>query len=77
VVRTYTDIKEMVLATTKIDRMLGDLGETPYDSFKEEKDEDATGESLSLLNETLIHFCKECGNRNGVNVSSSRNTSRC
>jgi hypothetical protein len=25
--------------------VLGDLGETPYDPLKEEKDEDATGES--------------------------------
>jgi hypothetical protein len=29
VVRTYTDIKEMVIAATKIERVRGDLGETP------------------------------------------------
>jgi hypothetical protein len=61
VVRTYTNIEEMVNATTEIERVLGDLRETPYDPLKEEKDEDATRESstnkqLSVLNETLIHF---------------------
>ncbi len=44
-VRTYTNIEEMVITTTKIEKVLGDLGETPYDPLKEEKDEDAIGES--------------------------------
>jgi len=61
VVRTYTDIEEMVIAVIEIDNVLRDLGETPYDPLKEEKDEDATGKSftnkqLLMLNETLIHF---------------------
>jgi hypothetical protein len=61
VVRTYTDIEEMVITTTEIERVLGDLGETPYDPLMEEKDEDVTDESstdkqLSMLNEILIHF---------------------
>jgi hypothetical protein len=38
VVKTYTDIKEMVIVATKIKKVLRDLGETPYDPFKEEKD---------------------------------------
>ncbi len=45
VVRTYTNIEEMVIATIKIERVLRDLGKTPYDPFREEKDEDVTGES--------------------------------
>ncbi len=82
VVRTYIDIKEMVLATTMIERVLGALGETPYDPFREEKDEDTTRESstnkqLSVLYEILIHFFREYGSRNGVNASSYENTSRC
>ncbi len=46
-VRTYIDIEEMVIATTKIEieRVLGDLRETPYDSLREEKDEDTTKKS--------------------------------
>jgi hypothetical protein len=50
--------------------------------FKEEKDEDVTGESstdkqLSMLNETLIHFFREFGNKNGASASFSRSASRC
>jgi len=45
VVKTYIDIEELVIITTEIERVLGDLGETPYDPFREEKDEDVTGES--------------------------------
>jgi len=82
VVRTYIDIKEMVIIATKIKKVLGDLGETPYDPFREEKDEDAIGDSftnkqLLVLNETLIHFFRGFGNRNGASASSYGNTSRC
>ncbi len=44
-VKTYTNIEEMVSVATKIKRVLRDLGETPYDPLKEEKDEDVLGES--------------------------------
>jgi hypothetical protein len=30
VVRTYADIEELVVVVTKIERVLGELGETPY-----------------------------------------------
>ncbi len=68
VVKTYTNIKDMVITTIEIERVLGDLGETPYDRLKEEKDEDVTDESstdkqLSMLNETLIHFFRESGSK--------------
>ncbi len=43
VVRTYTNIEEMVIVAIEIERVLRDLGET-YDPLKEEKDEDATKE---------------------------------
>ncbi|CAM6035170.1 unnamed protein product [Sphagnum compactum] len=72
----------MVSVATEIEKELGELGETPYDPLREEKDEDVTGESstdkqLSVLNETLIHFFKESGSRNGASVSSFGSTSRC
>ncbi len=56
-VKTYIDIEEMVILAIEIERVLGDLGEIPYDPLKEKKDEDVTGESstnkqLSVLNET-------------------------
>jgi len=53
----------MVITATKIERVLGDLGETPCDPLGEEKDEDTAGKSsankqLLMLNETLIHFLR-------------------
>jgi hypothetical protein len=81
-VNTYTNIEEMVIAATEIERVLGDLRETLYDPLREEKDEDVTGESsidkhLSMLIETLIHFLREFGSRNGVSVNFCGSTSRC
>jgi len=72
----------MVLAIIEIEKVLGDLGETPYDPLREEKDEDAIRKSsinkqLTVLNETLIHFFREFGSRNGASASSFGNTSRC
>jgi len=36
VVRTYTDIEEMVGAATELERVLGELGKTPYEPLREE-----------------------------------------
>ncbi len=44
-VKTYTDNEEMVITATEIERVLRDLGETPYDPLREEKDEDIIRES--------------------------------
>jgi hypothetical protein len=81
VVKTYIDIDEMVSAAAEIERVLGDLGETIYDPLREEKYEDVIRESsidkqLLVLNQTLVHFFREFGNRNGANVSFSRSASR-
>jgi len=82
VVKTYTNIEEMVTTTTEIEKVPGDWGETPYDPLREEKNEDAIGESsidkqLSILNETLTHFFTKSGNRSEASASFSRSTSRC
>ncbi len=71
-----------MIPTTKIEKVLRDLGEAPYDPLKEEKDQDVIGESstykqLSVLNETLIHFFRESGSRNGTSGSSFGSASRC
>jgi len=36
VVRTFADIEELVVAATKLERMMGELGETPFEPLKEE-----------------------------------------
>jgi len=62
VVRTYTDIEEMVGAATELERVLGELGETPFEPLKEEQEEGATEASMEhqvvALNNTLINFFK-------------------
>jgi predicted RNA-binding protein len=42
VVRTFIDIEELVDATTKLEKVLGELGETPYEPLKEEQEEGAS-----------------------------------
>jgi hypothetical protein len=36
VVRTYANIEEMVDAATELERVLGELGKTPFEPLKEE-----------------------------------------
>ncbi len=36
VVRTFVDIEELVGAATELERVLGELGETPFEPLKEE-----------------------------------------
>jgi len=36
VVRMFADIEEMVGAATELERVLGELGETPFEPLKEE-----------------------------------------
>ncbi len=81
-VRTYINIEEILITTIEIERVLGDLGETPYDRLREEKDEDATRESsidkqLLVLNETLIHFFWEFGSSSGTSANCFGSTSKC
>ncbi len=38
-VRTFIDIEELVGAATKLERVLDELGEIPYESLKEEQEE--------------------------------------
>ncbi len=39
VVRTFADVKELVAAATELKRVLGELGETPFEPLKEEQEE--------------------------------------
>jgi len=39
VVRTFADVKELVGAATELERILGELGETPFEPLKEEQEE--------------------------------------
>jgi hypothetical protein len=72
-VRTFVDIEELVGAATEVERVLGELGETPYEPLREEQEEE-TSESyvekqVTALNNTLINFFK--GNSHDPTSSSS------
>jgi hypothetical protein len=38
-VRIFTDIEKLVGAVIELERVLGELGKTPYEALKEEKEE--------------------------------------
>jgi hypothetical protein len=62
VVKVFADIEELVGAATEVERVLGELGETPYESLREEQEEDASESTVekqvTALNNTLINFFK-------------------
>jgi len=62
VIKTYTDIEAMVGAATELERVLGELGETPFEPLKEEQEEGPAEASMehqvAALNNTLINFFK-------------------
>jgi hypothetical protein len=73
VVRTFVDIEELVGAATEVERVLGELGETPYESLREEQEEETSKSNVekqvAALNDTLINFFK--GNSHDPASSSS------
>ncbi len=72
-VRTFVDIEELVGAATEVERVLGELRETPYEPFREEEEEETSGSNVekhvTALNNTLINFFK--GNSHDLASSSS------
>ncbi len=61
-VRTFADIEELVGAAMEVERVLGELGETPYEPLKEEQEEESSQtimeKHVTALNNTLINFFK-------------------
>ncbi len=62
VVRMFADIEGLVGAATEVERVLGELGETPYESLREDQEEHASEniveKQVAALNNTLISFFK-------------------
>ncbi len=72
-VRAFADIEELVDAAVEVERVLGELGETPLEPFKEEREE-VTEENImekqvSTLNETLINLFKGIVNKEASSSS--------
>jgi hypothetical protein len=62
VVKVFADIEELVGVVTEVERVLGELGETPFEPLKEEQaeeaEETAMEKHITALNNTLINFFK-------------------
>jgi hypothetical protein len=62
VVRVFVDIEELVGAATEVERVIGELGETPYEPLREEQEEEASESNMenpvAVLNNALINFLK-------------------
>jgi predicted aspartyl protease len=62
VVRNFANIEELVGVATELERVLGELGETPFKPLKEEQEEGVAETSMehqvAALNNTLINFFK-------------------
>jgi len=65
VVRVFADIEELVATAIEVERVLGELGETPFEPFKEEQEEGTEENTMEkqvvALNNTLINFFKGNG----------------
>jgi len=65
VVRVFADIEELVAVGIEVERVLGELGETPFELFKEEREEGTENNTMekhvAALNNTLINFFKGIG----------------
>jgi len=77
VVRTFADIEELVGAAIELERVLGELGEIPYEPLKEEQEEGVAEtmmeKQVNALHNTLINFLK--GNVSKPVTSSSSSMS--
>jgi hypothetical protein len=80
VVRVFADIEELVGIAVEVERVLGELGETPFEPLKEEQEEGVTEASMenqvATLNSTLINFFKG-STPNPISSSSSAQFREC
>ncbi len=69
VVHTYVDVDELLALTIEVEKVFDEIGETPYEPLKDEKNEELIeGETLidqhiHVLNETLIKIFKGSGGK--------------
>ncbi len=80
VVRTFADVEELVAAATEVERVLGELGGTPFEALREEQEEGIEEtimeKQMTALNNTLVNFFKRSV-PNSTPSSSSTMSSGC
>jgi len=78
--KTFTDIEELVGAATELERVLGEIGETPFEPLKEEQEEGVEKtlmeKQVTALNNALVNFFKR-NVSNSIASSSSTMSSGC
>ncbi len=83
VVHTYVDMDELLAIAIEVEKVLGEIGETPFELLKEEKDEEANeGQSsieqqIHALNGTLIKKIKGSNGKEIIPSRSPRSSSVC
>jgi hypothetical protein len=80
VVKTFADVEELVGAATELEKVLGELGETPFEPLKEEQEEGIEEtmmeKQVTALNNTMVNFFKR-DVPNSIASSSSTMSSGC
>jgi hypothetical protein len=80
VVRTFVDIEKLVGVAIELERVLGEIGETPFEPLKEEQDEGVEEtlmeKQVTALNDTLVNLIKR-NVSNSITSSSSTMSSGC
>ncbi len=67
---TYQDMDELLSNVVKVDKMLGEIGKTPYEPLHEEKEEELSlgktniDKQLQVFNETLVNYFGQGTNGN-------------
>jgi hypothetical protein len=73
VVRVFADIEELVGAAIEVERVLGELEETPYQPLREELEEDKLESRMenpiTALNNALFNFLKGSAPNHGSSFS--------
>jgi hypothetical protein len=81
-VRSYANIEEILVAAKEVERVLGELGETPFEPLKEEQEEGMNTQTnlekqIIVLNESFINFFKGTSSSAGNPFSRASSSSVC
>jgi hypothetical protein len=83
VIRTYVDMDELLVIATKVEKVLGEIKETPFEPLKDERDEETSTKESSIerqihvLNETLMKFFKRFIGKEIIPFGDQGNSSVC
>ncbi len=80
---TYVDLNKLLVVTIGVENVIGEIGETPFETLKKEKDEEtnerenSTKRQIQALNETLIKKIKGFSGKEIIPSRSLESSSVC